>query len=457
MYSQSKRRVHFVGIGGIGMSGIAEVLLAKNYQITGSDLNESELTRALEYKGAKITYAHKPENVQEADVVVVSSAVNEQNPEVREARIKGIPIIPRAEMLGELMKMKSGIAIAGTHGKTTTTSMTSTIIANAGLDPTIIIGGRLNSLGSNAKLGAGEFLIAEADESDKSFLKLPAVVAVVTNIDNDHLDHYTGIEAIKDAFVEFINKIPFYGRAILCSDDKNVADILKRVKKPYFTYGFDESADLRAKNLQMEGFSTKFQISYEGRDLGEFKCQLPGKHMAQNALAAVGVCVEVGIPVEKIRDGLAKFSGVKRRFEVKYSDNDLTIVDDYAHHPKEIQETLKGIRACSENRIVTLFQPHRYSRTRDCYEDFLTAFSDCDELLVTDIYAAGEKSINGISAKKMAEDIQNKKNHKSVRYVGDLESAQKEFKAFAEPGSILVTMGAGSVYRAGEWVIGELS
>ncbi len=456
MYSQNKRKVHFVGIGGIGMSGIAEVLLAKNYQVTGSDLNESDITNALAYKGAGIALGHSPNNVADADVVVISSAVKDSNPEYKEARRRGIPIIPRAEMLGELMKMKSGIAIAGTHGKTTTTSMTSTIVSDAGLDPTIIIGGKLNSLGSNAKLGAGEFLIADADESDSSFLKLPAVLAVVTNIDNDHLDHYAGIEAIKAAFVEFVNKIPFYGRAILCADDENVQSILKLINKPYFTYGFREDADLRAKNLSQEGFSSRFSVSFKDRDLGEFHCQLPGKHMVLNALAAIGVALEIGISAERIREGLAKFSGVKRRFELKYSKDDLIIVDDYAHHPREIEATLSGIRSCWDKKIVTLFQPHRYTRTRDCYDDFLAAFTNCDELLVTDIYPAGEKPIEGISAEKFVSDIKERNQKISVKYVGDLESAQNEFKANAKSGALLVTMGAGSVFRAGEWLIGEL-
>ncbi len=457
MYSQNKRHVHFVGIGGIGMSGVAEVLLAKNYQISGSDLTESDITRALSMKGATISYGHCPNNVKDADVVVISSAVNDENLEIMEAWQRGIPIIPRAEMLGELMKMKSGIAIAGTHGKTTTTSMASTIIAHAGLDPTIIIGGKLNSLGSNAKLGAGEFLVAEADESDKSFLKLPAVVAVVTNIDNDHLDHYDSIGEIKDAFIEFINKIPFYGRAILCMDDANVYSILSKVRKPYFTYGFNDGADLQAIKYQMDGFRSKFYARYRGRDLGEFECKLPGKHMVLNSLAAIGVALEIGIPVEKIREGLAKFSGVRRRFEVKHSNDDLVIVDDYGHHPNEIVATLGGIRPCWAQKIVTLFQPHRFSRTRDCYDGFLKAFSNCDELLITDIYPAGERPIPGISAKKMVEDIQSQNLHPNVSYVGDLEAATKALKERAKPGSLILTMGAGYVYRAGDAVIEEIS
>lgn len=439
------------------MSGIAEVLLAKNYQISGSDISESDTTRSLVMKGASIAYGHRPDNVREADVVVISSAVKEDNPEVVEARERGIPIIPRAEMLGELMKMKSGIAIAGTHGKTTTTSMTATIFSSGGMDPTIIIGGKLNSLGSNAKLGAGEFLIAEADESDKSFLKLPAVIAVVTNIDNDHLDHYDGIGEIKKAFIEFINKIPFYGRAILCTDDANVYSILSELRKPYFTYGFNDGADLQAKKYRVDGFCSKFSIQYQGRDLGEFECQLPGKHMVLNALAAVGVALEIGMPLEKIRLGLKKFSGVRRRFEIKYSKDDLVVVDDYGHHPNEIVATLGGIRACWDKKIVTLFQPHRYSRTRDCYEDFLKAFKDCDELLITDIYPAGERAIPGITAEKLVEDIKSKGHHDNVHYVGDLDQATKALKERAERETLVVTMGAGHVYRAGDSVIEELS
>lgn len=439
------------------MSGIAEVLLAKNYQVTGSDLSESEITQNLVSKGARIGYGHSAENIKDADVVVISSAVKESNPEVREARRLQIPIIPRAEMLGELMKMKSGIAIAGTHGKTTTTSIVSSILSYAELDPTIIIGGRLNSLGSNAKLGAGEFLVAEADESDRSFLKLPADIAVVTNIDNDHLDHYKDFADIKNSFLEFINKIPFYGRAVLCADDEHVVSLIPEIKKPYFTYGVSERAELRAKNIIFSDFHSRFSVQHRGVDLGEFYCQLPGQHMVLNSLAALGVALEIGIPLEKIREGMAKFNGVRRRFELKYRDNDLYIVDDYAHHPSEIKATIAGIRDCWDKKVVAVFQPHRFSRTRDCYAEFMHAFDGVDRLLVADIYPAGEAPIEGISGQKLAEDIFAKGNHPSVQYSGSIEDTKALAKAECTNGTIVITMGAGPIYKISDWLVGELS
>lgn len=451
----AKKRVHFVGIGGIGMSGIAEVLLSQGYVVSGSDLHDTEITRALKEHGAKISVGHSEENLGAVDVVVISSAVRDTNPEVVAARKRNIPIIPRAEMLGELMRLKTGVAIAGTHGKTTTTSMVATVVNSAGLDPTIIIGGRVDALGGNARLGKSDLLIAEADESDKSFLCLPATIGVITNIDNDHLDHYGDFERVKDAFVDFINKIPFYGRAILCVDDSNVRSILPRVKKPFVTYGFSPQAQYQARNVRRKGFASEFDVVRDGNILGTITCNLPGEHMVLNALAAVAVAEELEIPFAKIAEGFTKFNGVKRRFEFKGEKAGITFIDDYAHHPTEIRATLKGIRANWPGRIVTVFQPHRYSRTRDCYSQFVAAFDDTDILYVTDIYPAGEEPIQGVTAEILSTDIQTH-GHRSVSYVGALDRAIETVGENLKKGDLFITLGAGSVYKVGEGILRDL-
>lgn len=452
MYKAAKKKIHFVGIGGIGMSGIAEVLLSQKYEISGSDLAESEITKGLAARGARISYGHREENLDKADVVVVSSAVRETNPEVVAAKKRNIPIIPRAEMLGELMRMKTGIAIAGTHGKTTTTSMIATVASSAGLDPTIIIGGRVDALGGNARLGQGELLIAEADESDKSFLCLPATLGVVTNIDNDHLDHYGDFDKVKEAFVDFINKLPFYGLAALCVDDPNVRSILPRLKKPFATYGFSPQASLQPRNVRVHDFSTTFEVWRDGKNLGDITCNVPGEHMVLNALAAVAITSELGIPFAEIQKGFQKFKGVKRRFELKGEKNKVVYVDDYAHHPTEIKATLKGLRATWKGRIVTIFQPHRFSRTRDCYQQFVAAFDDADQLFVTDIYPAGEEPIPGITAEVLAADIQ-AHGHRAVSYIGNLERAVQQIPANLKAGDLFITLGAGNVYKVGEGIL----
>ncbi|MGE3261525.1 MAG: UDP-N-acetylmuramate--L-alanine ligase [Bacteriovoracia bacterium] len=449
LYKTRKRKVHFIGIGGIGMSGIAEILISQGYTISGSDLHESDTTRHLAALGATIHYGHHENNIATADVVVVSSAIDEKNPEIQAARRGKVPIIQRAEMLAELMKMKTSIAVAGTHGKTSTTSMIATLVQHNDLDPTIIIGGKVDALGGNAKLGKGDFLVAEADESDKSFLLLPATIAIVTNIDNDHLNNYGNIQNIKDAFVDFINRIPFYGLAILCQDDENVKTILARLKKPYLTYGFSPQADLQVRNLAFENFGTTFEVWRADKKLGDAKSNVPGKHNVLNALAAIAAGMEIGLTFEQARDGLAQFRGVRRRFELKGEKGGVKVFDDYGHHPTEIRATLAAARKAWSGRIVTFFQPHRYSRTQDCYEEFVRAFDDADLVFVADIYAAGEAPIAGINAEKLAQDIR-QNGHNLVEYLGDVKTAAAKLAPKMKPGDLFLTLGAGNVYVAGE-------
>jgi len=410
---------------------------------------ESDTTKHLIGLGANIAYGHAEKNLGDADVLVVSSAIDEKNPEVQAARKNKIPIIMRAEMLGELMKMKTGIAIAGTHGKTTTTSMIATVVHASGLDPTIIIGGKVDALGGNAKSGKGDFLVAEADESDKSFLHLPAAIAIVTNIDNDHLNNYGSIHNIKEAFVEFVNRIPFYGVAILCTDDDNVRSILPRLKKPFITYGFSPQADLQARNCQYIDFGSTFEVWRGENKLGELRCNVPGKHSILNSLAATATGLEIGLSFEQISKGMSQFKGVKRRFEFKGEAKGVKVVDDYGHHPTEIRATLSGARKAWAGRIVTFFQPHRYSRTQDCYDDFVKAFDDTDVLFVSDIYAAGESPIPGITSEKLAEDIRSH-GHRSVEFIGDVKTAAEKLAGKMQAGDLFITLGAGNIYQAGE-------
>jgi UDP-N-acetylmuramate--alanine ligase len=363
-----------------------------------------------------------------------------------------VPIIQRAEMLGELMKMKTSIAIAGTHGKTSTTSMIATIVHHCDLDPTIIIGGKVDALGGNAKLGKGDFLIAEADESDKSFLVLPSTIAIVTNIDNDHLNNYGTLENIKDAFVDFVNRIPFYGNAILCADDENVKSILPRLKKPYTTYGLSPQADLQAKNLEFSSFGSDFEVWSGEKMLGKARCNVPGKHNTLNALAALATGMEIGLTFEQASKGLAQFKGVRRRFELKGESGGVKVFDDYGHHPTEIKATLAAARKAWKGRIVTCFQPHRYSRTQDCYQDFVKAFDDADVVYVADVYAAGEAPIPGISSEKLAEDISGQ-GHRSAQYIGAVKDVAEKIKGQLQSGDLFLTLGAGSIYQAGEQLL----
>ncbi len=454
MYGKIEK-IHFVGIGGIGMSGIAEVLLNLGYKVSGSDLRRSEITERLASLGGEIFYGHLRENVVGVGVVVTSSAVKDDNPEVQEARENLIPVIPRAEMLAELMRMKYGIAIAGTHGKTTTTSMVATLLGYAGIDPTIVIGGRLNSLGSNARLGQGKFLVAEADESDGSFLKLSPTIAVVTNIDADHLDFYSGIEEIKDTFVEFINKVPFYGLNVLCLDSDNVADIIPRVNKRFITYGLSAQADIRACDIKLEGLNTSFVAQYRGERLGEISFKMPGEHNVLNALAAIGVALELNVPFSVIQEGFRDFGGVGRRFQVKGEVNDIMVVDDYGHHPTEIRATLAAATAGWDRRLVVVFQPHRYTRTKELYDDFVKAFHDAEVLILTDIYSAGEEPIEGVTAEALARSVR-QHGQKDVSHFSDREELVGHLLEILKPGDILLTLGAGNIWQTGELLLQKL-
>jgi len=457
MYRKGKiQRVHFVGIGGIGMSGIAEVLLNQGYQISGSDLKESEVTRRLASLGCEISYGHRKENVKEADVVVVSSAIRRENPEVKVAEERLIPVIPRAEMLAELMRMKRGIAIAGTHGKTTTTSLIATVLGAAGFDPTVVIGGRLNSIGSNAKLGQGEFLVAEADESDGSFLKLMPTIAVVTNIDPEHLDYYPGIEEIKEAFLNFLNKIPFYGLAVLCLDHPNIQSLIPRLKKRFTTYGLTTQADFQAKDMSFEELSTTFDVIHERKDIGRLKLRMPGLHNVYNALATVATAFELEIPFEVVQETLANFGGIQRRFQIKGEKQGILIVDDYGHHPVEIAATLRAARTGWKRRIVAVFQPHRYSRTKALFHDFLTAFYDADVLILTEIYPAGEDRIEGVEARGLVEGIR-EFGHKDVTFVANKKEIVDHLLKVVLPGDLVITLGAGDITQISEELFQRLN
>jgi UDP-N-acetylmuramate--alanine ligase len=449
------RRVHFVGIGGSGMSGIAEVLLNLGYRVSGSDLVESDTTLRLQRLGAEVVIGHRSENLRDADVVVISSAVRKDNPEVIAAHERIIPVIPRAEMLAELMRMKYGVAIAGTHGKTTTTSMIATVLAHGGLDPTAVIGGKLNSFGSNAKLGQGELLVAEADESDGSFLKLSPTIAVVTNIDPEHLDHYRNLEEIQKAFLEFINKVPFYGLAILCLDQENVQALIPQVQKRYVTYGLSSQANFRAADISYYGLTTSFRVFANERELGQISIQMPGLHSVYNALAAIATASELDVNFEIVRQALGSFSGVQRRFQIKGEWDGVMVVDDYGHHPTEIKATLSAAKSGWGRRTVVVFQPHRYSRTRDLFKEFLTAFNQADVLFLTGIYSAGEDPIPGVDVQGLYEGIKGY-GHKDVTLVLDKSAILDRLLPRLKPGDMVFTLGAGDVWKTGEALIKKL-
>ena len=443
MYGRIKK-IHFVGIGGIGMSGIAELLLNQGYRVSGSDLRESDTTRRLVELGGEIVIGHKAENIVECDVVVTSTAVKADNPEVVEAHRQHVAVIPRAEMLAELMRMKYGIAVAGTHGKTTTTSMMSLVLHHAGIDPTAVIGGKLDAFGSNAKLGRGKFLVAEADESDGSFMHLTPTIAVVTNIDADHLDFYSGLDEIKQIFIDFINKVPFYGRAVLCLDDPNVQDILPEVKKRYLTYGFSSQADFHAADVQHRQGRTSFTAYFQGEELGRISFRMPGRHNVLNALAVIAVAQELGVPFQTIIGGFRNFGGLQRRFQLRDEVNGVMIIDDYGHHPAEIKATLAAAKSGWKKRVIAVFQPHRYSRTEALFEEFLTAFYQADQLLVTDVYAAGEEPIAGATGEALAQGII-EHGHKETYYRSSFEEITELLAELVEPGDLVVTLGAGNI------------
>jgi UDP-N-acetylmuramate--alanine ligase len=442
------QRIHLVGIGGIGMSGIAEVLLTLGYSVSGSDTKASPITERLQNLGATIYDGHRASNVVAAHVVVTSSAIKVGNPEVEEAHQHKIPVIPRAEMLAELMRLKYGIAVAGAHGKTTTTSIVASILAAAHLDPTFVIGGRVNQAGTTARLGKGEFFIVEADESDRSFLLLAPVVAVVTTIDREHLDQYSSLEDIQSSFIEFVNRVPFYGSAILCLDEPNVQAIIPSVKRPIITYGITHQADLVISDVKLEGLGSEFRLTFKGEDLGVFGLpHPPGIHNVRNAAAAVAVALYLNVPAELIREGLGKFAGVGRRFDVKGVVNGVTVIDDYGHHPVEIRATLEAARACKFNRSLVLFQPHRYSRTQHLWDDFSRAFNLADVLVLTDIYAASEQPLPGVTSEALAQAIR-EAGHKNVCYFRSMQESIEHLLAEARPGDAIFTIGAGNVSRA---------
>jgi UDP-N-acetylmuramate--alanine ligase len=453
---QKKHKIHFVGIGGIGMSGIAEVLLNSSYVVTGSDLQESETTRRLRSLGAQIFVGHQEENIAgNPSVVVISTAVKYSNPEVLEARRRHIPVIPRAEMLAELMRMKYGVAVAGSHGKTTTTSMISAVLSAAGLDPTMVIGGRLHMLGSNAKMGQGDVMVAEADESDGSFLFLSPTIAVVTNIDKEHMDFHQTMERLNESFLTFINKVPFYGLAVLCIDDGNVRGHLPKVRKRFTTYGLSLEAEFSAQDLKMSPTGVEFTALRQGRSLGKLHLRLPGKHSAANSLAAVAVAHELEIPFAHVAEALGAFTGIHRRFEIKGEPKGVLVIDDYGHHPAEIRATIGAIRDSWKRPLTVIFQPHRYTRTRDLFDEFLTAFEGADRLVLTEIYAAGEDPIAGATGEALYQAIK-RKGHLDVEFVADKNQIVDQVAGKLSAGDVALTLGAGDIYKIGEALVGAL-
>jgi len=452
MFRGRVRHVHFVGIGGIGMSGLAEILRTLEFDVSGSDLRPNENTRRLEGLGVKVQIGHAADNVTGADVVVYSSAIDPTNPEIARARALEIPIIPRAEMLAELMRTRYAVTIAGSHGKTTTTSLVATVLRAAGLDPTVVVGGKVNALGTNARLGAGDLFVAEADESDGSFLKLTPTIAVVTNIDPEHLDHYGSHEAVKEAFVQHTNRVPFYGLCVVCLDHPSVQEIIPRIERRHVTYGISRQADYRAKNLKFEGLATHFDAYRRNELLGRFVIHMPGAHNVLNALAVIAVADELEVPLDVTRDAVAGFHGVQRRFTVlgqpalskNGEQGDVMIVDDYGHHPAEVEATLDAAQRGFDRRVVVAFQPHRYTRTKSLFDEFTRAFNRADVLLVTEVYAAGEKPIEGASGKALADAIR-AHGHHAVTYVPDKKRMAQALLDVVEPGDIVIALGAGDI------------
>ncbi|MGD9142104.1 MAG: UDP-N-acetylmuramate--L-alanine ligase [bacterium] len=446
------KHIHFVGIGGTGMSGIAELLLNLGYRVTGSDISVTPVTERLVALGASIEKGHDAGHVGQPDVVVYSSAIKRDNAEIAAARGKGIPVIPRAEMLAELMRMRQGIAVGGAHGKTTTTWLVGLVMAAARLDPTIIVGGRLKALGTNAKLGSGNYLVAEADESDGSFLKLSPTIAVITTVDEEHLDHYVNLDAIKKAFIQFANKVPFYGAAVVCLDDDYVQSILPHIERRVITYGFSQQADVQARDVVQEGTDVTFNALLQGKNMGSVLIRTPGEYNVLNSLAAIAVGLELDIPFQAIGEGLAQFSGISRRLEVKGEVDGVTVVDDYAHHPTELAATLGAIRSTYDRRIVAVFQPHRYTRTHALWDRLGRSFYDADTVIVTSIYAAGEAPIEGVSGDLVAQAAVDS-GHRDVKYIAEMDEVIDHLARTVSDGDVVVTLGAGSIYRAGETLL----
>ena len=444
------KNIHLIGIGGIGMSGIAELLLNLGYSISGSDIKKTDVTKHLSDCGGKIFFGHKAENVSDADVVVFSSAVKNDNPEIIEAQERSIPVIPRAEMLAELMRLKYGIAVAGAHGKTTTTNMIGSILTEGGLDPTVVIGGRLSQWGgSNARLGNSDFLVAEADESDGSFLVLSPSMAIITNIDYEHIDFYHSMDNLRDTFTNFINKLPFYGRAIICLDNEEVQGLIPRLTKSYLTYGLNSQSDIMASDISKEGLRTSFVVTFKNRTIGNITISAPGNHNVLNALAAIGVGLELDIDFEDIRKGLNNLGGLERRFEVKGESNGILFLDDYGHHPTEIVPTIQTAKECwPDRRLVVVFQPHRYTRTRDLYDRFVTSFNQADLLIIIPVYGAGEEPIPGIDSEYLYRGIKGH-GHRAVSFFSEKKDAVSFLLKEIRYGDLVLTLGAGDVHRTG--------
>jgi UDP-N-acetylmuramate--alanine ligase len=452
---QKKYHIHFVGIGGIGMSGIAELLLNLGYRVSGSDLSITDITQRLERLGGTVFRGHEAEQVKGADVVVISSAVKADNEELRGARASGIPVIPRAEMLAELMRLKYSVAVAGSHGKTTTTSIIAALLEKGGLDPTVVIGGKLKSTGSNALLGKGDFIVAEADESDGSFLKMAPTITVVTNIDREHLDYYPDLKAVQSAFLAFIDRIPFYGRAVLCLDDEPIQDLIPKIQKPFVTYGLSSQADLQARHVTFQGLTSRFDVDYKGTPLGSVVLNLPGMHNVQNALASIAVSLELDLGFDQILAALGTLQGVSRRMEVKGACRDILVMDDYGHHPTEIRATLGAVReSWPDRRLVVVFQPHRYSRTQALFDEFSRAFYHSDVLVMLPVYSAGEKEIPGVDSEELCRAI-SAHGHKEAVYTADKSMVIDYLKDILKPNDLLLTLGAGDVWQVGMTVLEE--
>jgi UDP-N-acetylmuramate--alanine ligase len=452
------KHIHFVGIGGIGMSGIAELLINLGYKVSGSDLKDTRVTRRLAELGGHIFHGHEIEHAEGADVVVYSSAVRQDNPEILEAKDRYIPVITRAEMLAELMRLKYGVAIAGAHGKTTTTSMVASILTSGQLDPTVVIGGRLDIWGgSNAKLGQGDILVAEADESDGTFLALSPTIAVVTNIDQEHMDYYGDMDNIRETFIDFVNRIPFYGTAILCLDDEEIQGIIPRLNKRYLTYGMNSQADLRGRALEKGKLGFDFEVIFKNRSLGRITVGMPGEHNVANALAAMAVGLELDLDIKVIREGLKSLGGIARRFQTKGEARDVLVLDDYGHHPTEIMATLKTVKECwPERRLLVAFQPHRYTRTESLFDRFVISFNEADILIVTSIFSAGEKAIDGVTAERLSRSIK-EHGHKEVIFCPRLEDMLSTLLSVIRPGDLVITLGAGNIYGVGDQLLKKLS
>ncbi len=450
MYGKIKR-IHFVGIGGIGMSGIAELLLNIGYEISGSDIGQSSTVKRLKDLGATITIGHSAENVEGAGVVVTSSAIKSDNPEVLRAKEINIPVIPRAEMLAELMRLRYGIAVAGSHGKTTTTSMTAAVLSYGKLDPTIVVGGKVKTMGTNARLGSGDFMVVEADESDGSFLKLSPVISVLTNIDEEHMDYYKNMDELENTFMAFLDKIPFYGLSVLCIDCPRIKELSNNFKKRFITYGFDKEAELRAQDVKISGFETKFDVYLNGADLGSVTLHVPGRHNAQNALAAIAIGMELGMSFEDTSKGLSEFRGIDRRLQIKGKQRGITVIDDYAHHPSEIEVTLSAIKESHDGRVVVIFQPHRYSRTKLLFNEFARVLVDTDMLYIMDIYAASEDPIEGVSSELLCQSVIDK-GGKNVRYLNGEDMLSTVLDDLKQ-NDIVLTLGAGNIWAFGEKIV----